>query len=79
MSVTGGNLVFTYFRRDDAEYLNPFVETDADPAGLWTTAVNGVNCTIVEQENGAASDTVTVIIPVGANTKWFARLRGHLN
>ncbi len=71
---SGSNLVFTYTRRDDAESLNPAVEFDADLAGPWTTAQNGVNCSIVVTENGAAPDTVTVTIPKGNLPKLFARL-----
>jgi len=72
---SGGNMVFTYTRRDDSESLNPTVEFDADIAGVWTTAVDGSNCTIVVTENGTNPDTVTVTIPKGANTKLFARLK----
>ncbi|MBN8461065.1 MAG: autotransporter-associated beta strand repeat-containing protein [Verrucomicrobia bacterium] len=74
VTASGGNLVFTYTRRDDAEYLNPAVGFDNDLQGSWTTAVDGANCTITVEENGAAPDTVTVTIPKGANSRLFARL-----
>ncbi|WP_265594629.1 autotransporter-associated beta strand repeat-containing protein [Haloferula sp. BvORR071] len=75
VSASGTNLVFTYTRRDDAEYLNPSVEFDADLADVWTTAVSGSNCSIVVTENGANPDTVTVTIPKQTNVKLFARLK----
>jgi fibronectin-binding autotransporter adhesin len=74
VSSSGGNLAFTYTRRDDAEYLNPVVEFDADLQGTWTSAQDGVNCSITVQENDADPDTVTVSIPQGANSRLFARL-----
>lgn len=74
-SVTGGNLVVTFPRRDDAEYLNPTLEFDTDLLGTWTTAADPVNATISSAENGAAPDTVTVSIPVGTEPRLYARLR----
>jgi fibronectin-binding autotransporter adhesin len=75
LTASGANLVFTFTRRDDSESLNPTVEFDADLSGVWTTAVDGSNCTIVVTENDANPDTVTVTIPKQANTRLFARLR----
>ena len=75
LTASGSNLVFTYTRRDDSESLNPVVEFDADLSGVWTTAVDGSNCTIVVTENDANPDTVTVTIPKQANAKLFARLK----
>jgi autotransporter-associated beta strand protein len=75
LTASGANLVFTFTRRDDSESLNPTVEFDADLSGVWTTAVDGSNCTIVVTENDANPDTVTVTIPKQANARLFARLR----
>lgn len=76
-AATGGSsLVFTFIRRDDAAYLNPAVEFSTTLAGdSWTTAQDGVNCTIGTVGNGNGTATVTVTIPKGSETKLFARLK----
>jgi hypothetical protein len=73
--VLGTNLVVTYTRRDDAEYLNPVLEFDTDLVGAWTTAVDPTNATISVQENGAAPDSITVTIPIGTDPRLFVRVR----
>lgn len=75
MVTSGSNIVFTFTRRDDAESLNPTVVFDADLAGAWTTAQDGVNATIVVTENDANPDTVQVTIPKGGNPSLFAKLQ----
>jgi autotransporter-associated beta strand protein len=74
INASGSDLVFTYTRRDDSEYLNPFVEFDTDLVAPWTVAVDPGNATIAVAENGSNPDVVTVTIPKGANTKLFARV-----
>lgn len=75
LSTSGADMVFTYTRRDDAEFFNPAVEFNTALTGTWTTAVHGTNCTIVVTENATAPDTVTVTIPKGTNPKLFTRLK----
>jgi len=70
---SGNNLVFTYFRRDEAAYLNPVVEFSTNLSGPWSTAAAG-NATI-EVFDGTPADTVRVTIPKGANSRLFARLK----
>jgi len=70
----GNNLVFTYTLMNAAAYLNPVVEFDTDLQGMWTTAVDGVNATIVVTPGDPAA-TVVVTIPKGANPELFARLK----
>ena len=70
----GANLVFRYTRMNEAAYLNPLVEFNTGLSGTWTTAVNGVNATIVVTP-GATAATVTVTIPKGAANQMFARLK----
>jgi len=70
----GNNLVFTYTRMNEAAYLNPLVEFNTGLSGTWTTAVNGVNATIVVTP-GATAAAVTVTIPKGAAQQMFARLK----
>ena len=72
--VVGGNFVFTFTRMDEAAYLNPVVEFDADMQAPWTTAVDPDNADI-EITPGTPADTITVTIPMGANTEMFARLK----
>ena len=71
---SGGSLVFTFTRTHASAYLNPTVEFSTNMQGGWTTAVDGVNCTI-GVTTGGTSDTVTVTIPKGVNQKMFARLK----
>ena len=70
----GNNLVFTYPRRNEAAFLKPLVEFADDLQGAWTTAVDGVNATIVVTPGDPAA-TVTVSIPQGPNSIGFARLK----
>jgi lysophospholipase L1-like esterase len=72
--VVGGNFVFTFTRMDEAAYLNPVVEFDADMQAPWTTAVDPDNADI-EITPGTPADTIRVTIPMGANTEMFARLK----
>ena len=72
--VVGGNFVFTFTRMDEAAYLNPVVEFDTDLQAPWTTAVDPDNADI-EITPGTPADTITVTIPMGANTEMFARLK----
>ena len=72
--VVGGNFVFTFTRMDEAAYLNPVVEFDTDLQAPWTTAVDPDNADI-EVVPGTPADTITVTIPMGANTEMFARLK----
>lgn len=74
IAASGSDLVFSYKRRDDSEYLNPFVEFDADLAAPWAVAVDPGNATIAVAENGSNPDLVTVTIPKGANARLFARV-----
>ncbi|MCX6875878.1 MAG: hypothetical protein NTW21_19015 [Verrucomicrobia bacterium] len=71
--VLGDDFVFTFLRQDDAAYLNPTVEFDADLVGPWTTAVHGTNATI-QVTNGTPADTVMVTIPGNGAMMMFARL-----
>jgi hypothetical protein len=75
LSPNGENLIFTFTRRDDSEFLNPGVEFDTDLVAPWTTAVDPGNATISVSENGTNPDTVTVTIPKNGNTGMFARLK----
>ncbi len=74
IAASGSDLVFSYKRRDDSEYLNPFVEFDADLAAPWAVAVDPGNATIAVAEDGSNPDLVTVTIPKGANARLFARV-----
>jgi hypothetical protein len=70
----GGNFVITFTRMNDAAYLNPTVEFDADLLGTWTTAVDPANATI-EVIPGTLAATVTVRIPMGSSPTMFGRLK----
>jgi hypothetical protein len=70
---SGDSLVFTYRLMNEAAYLNPVVEFDADMQGAWTTA-DSSNATIVVTPGDPAA-IVRVTIPKGTNTKLFARLK----
>ena len=70
----GTDFVFTYLLSNEAASLNPLVEFDTDLQGEWTTAVDGVNATIVVTPGDPAA-TVTVTIPQGAKRELFARLK----
>ena len=70
----GTDFVFTYLLSNEAASLNPLVEFDTDLLGEWTTAVDGVNATIVVTPGDPAA-TVTVTIPQGAKRELFARLK----
>ncbi len=80
-AVTDANyLRVTFRRRDEAAYLQPQIEYDADLAGAWTTAEHGVGGVTVQEINdgfGAGIDKMEVLIPRnnGATGKLFARLK----
>lgn len=75
----GEYFLFTYRRTDlsVAAGMISGVEHDADLAGPWTQAVNGVNGVIVVETHdffGTGVDRVQVYIPETGNQKIFARL-----
>lgn len=72
--VVGTGFVFAFTLMNAAAYLNPVVEFDADLRGVWTTATDPGNATILVTP-GSPSATVKVTIPKGANTEMFARLK----
>lgn len=74
LSLSGGNMVFTYNRTDASAYLNPTVEFNTGLGGSWTTAVDPGNSAI-SVIDGTPSDTVTVSIPTSGNPHMFARLK----
>ncbi len=81
-SLSGGNLVFTFKRSDESEAVDVFVEYGttlatwpgqfAIPAGAYSDA----NVTVINNDPGL--DDVTVTIPVGSDTRKFARLRADV-
>ena len=82
VSLSGGNMVFTFPRSDTAESPNVTlaVESSTDLAtwpAVFTvgrdTATSSSGVTITE--NGTAPDTITVAIPRGTATRMFARLK----
>lgn len=81
--IVGSNLIFTYRRTDLSTTeagLVTSVEFGTNLSG-WTTAVNGVGgVTITETPDGFGSgvDKVEVSIPMGTETKLFARLKATL-
>lgn len=74
VTTDGANLIFTYTRRDDAEYLNPRVEFSTGLQNPWTTCLDPENCTISVQESGTGPDIVTLTIPRNSHPAMFARL-----
>lgn len=84
-SVADGNLVFTFYRRDDSEsYASVVLQQGVDLAS-WTDITIGeesgssglVNWTVAE--NSVEPDFITVNIPVGTFSSQFARLRVAVN
>lgn len=75
-AVTGGNLVFTFKRSDASEIdTTQVVQYGSDLAGWTNVNIGAASAGVVTiVENADAEDDVTVIIPMGANTKLFARL-----
>lgn len=81
-TVTGGNLVFSFKRSDESEGVDVFVEHGttlaawpgqiAIPVGAYTDP------TVTVINNDPGLDDVTVTIPVGTDTKKFARLRADI-
>jgi lysophospholipase L1-like esterase len=67
------NLVFTFTRTHASSSIETIVEFNTTLDGEWTTATV-LNATI-ETDPGEESDTVTVTIPKGDESKLFARLR----
>ncbi len=84
-SISDGNLVITFHRRDDSEsYASVVLQQGVDLAS-WTDITIGeesgssglVNWTVAE--NSAEPDFITVNIPVGTFSSQFARLRVAVN
>jgi autotransporter-associated beta strand protein len=75
-AVTGGNLVFTFKRSDASEIdTTQVVQYGSDLAGWTDVNIGAASAGVVTiVENADAEDDVTVTIPMGANTKLFARL-----
>ncbi len=75
-AVTGGNLVFTFKRSDASEIdTTQVVQYGSDLAGWADVNIGAASAGVVTiVENADAEDDVTVTIPMGANTKLFARL-----
>jgi lysophospholipase L1-like esterase len=73
VQVVGDNLVFTFTRSHAASSIETIVEFSTTLNGEWTAATE-LNATI-ETDPGEESDTVTVTIPKGGESKLFARLR----
>ncbi|MCW1925053.1 autotransporter-associated beta strand repeat-containing protein [Luteolibacter arcticus] len=75
-SVSGGNLVFTFHRRDDSEGLVTQTFQHGINLATWTDVVigaeSGAGYTV--DELGAAPDLITVTVPTGSDPKKFARL-----
>ena len=74
-AVTGGNLVFTFKRSDASEIdTTQVVQYGSDLAGWTDVNIGAASAGVVTiVENADAEDDVTVTIPMGANTKLFAR------
>ena len=81
LSVTGGNVVFTFLRADASESSATLLAqygTDLDtwtdvPIGAANSAAGAVNVTVAE--NSTAHDTITVVIPRGTAARLFVRLK----
>jgi hypothetical protein len=84
-SNSGGYFTFTFTRTDDSEgkatlvvqYSTDFSTWTSVPVGATSSTSGGVIVTVAE--NGTANDTITVQIPVSAETKIFARLIATMN
>lgn len=84
-SVSDGNLVITFHRRDDSEEYAALILQYGTNLASWTDVTIGsasgsaglVNWTVAE--NSSAPDFITVYIPVGAIKSQFARLRAVVN
>jgi uncharacterized delta-60 repeat protein len=82
VTISGGNMIFTFPRVDTSETLDVTVTVEASTDLItWpvvftigpTTAASSPGVTIVE--NGAAPDTIAIAIPIGTETKAFAHLK----
>lgn len=79
-SVSGGNMVFTFQRRDDSEGLVNQTVQHGINLTTWTDVVIGAvdgssgGATYVVTENGSSPDLITVTIPTAGDAKKFARL-----
>ena len=73
--IVGSNLVFTCRLSDLSAYLDPTVQYGSDLSG-WTTAEDGVGGVTIgaPTDLGGGIKEIVVTIPMGANTKLFARL-----
>ncbi|MEY4246171.1 MAG: hypothetical protein RLZZ245_3756 [Verrucomicrobiota bacterium] len=76
-TLNGDNLVFSFFRTQDAAYLNPTVQYGSDLTA-WTTAANGSNGVSINVTANVSpgTDQVLVTIPrsLASGAKLFARL-----
>lgn len=74
---SGSNLIFTFTRRDDSEPAATQIVQHSTNLSAWTDIPIGAasSGSVTVTENGASPDTVTVTLPVGANTRIFMRLR----
>jgi len=81
MSVTGGNLVFTFLRADasesgttvTAQYGTDLATWTDVPVGAGNSVAGAVNVTV--SENSTAPDAVTVTIPLDPSGRIFCRLK----
>lgn len=82
LSVTGGNLKFTFTRDDNSESSDVAlrVEVSSD-LSHWSTGYNvgadsaGSSAGVEVLENGAHDDLITVTIPLGTDARKFVRLK----
>jgi autotransporter-associated beta strand protein len=74
--ISGANLVYTFKRSDASEIdTTQVVQYGSDLAGWTDVNIGAASAGVVTVvENADAEDDVTVTIPMGANTKLFARL-----
>ena len=82
-TVTGGNLVFTFKRSDASEAFDVFVEhgttLSAWPGQMLVPAIDTEGPPVDVADNGPSTlDDVTVTIPMGTDTRKFARLRADI-
>jgi autotransporter-associated beta strand protein len=79
-TVSGGDLVFAFRRRDDSEGLASQTVQYGDDLTTWTDVVIGATdgssggATYTVAENADSPDLITVTIPTGASSKKFVRL-----
>lgn len=84
-SISDGNLVLTFDRRDDSEDFATLVLQYSPDLASWTDITigaengssGGVSWTVAE--NDGAADFITVSIPIGDFTSQFARLQATVN